>query len=717
MTPQVAAKTTGAEYYLCSEVEQAHLMLWSDSPNFVVMEAEKADDDLYYPKRPGGLRDGTVVSEGTMQTVETRGVPPRQQSTEQLGAAVSVETGFEQARSLHAQGKLDQAEQLYRAVLQADRTHIGSLHNLGILCLQRGQYDDTIPLTREVVRLRPDLPVAHLTLAVALRHLGRLEEAEMCCREALRLAPNYAKAHNTLGAVLTALRRWKEAGACCREALRLQPEYAEAHNNLGTALTALGRLDEAELCCREALRLKPRSAAAHNTLGGVLTALRRWKEAEACYREALRLQPEYAVADNNLGTALTALGRLDEAQRPQMNPDPLCYSMGGVELIYLPVRKQFVPIDDLDKFLSGFDVSGWVPEAVSALTKGLPIPPKIGKFQVNSFYRLPKHLRSCCISLANLQGRVTGPVIVLKGLEVLSPDLARFLQVLSRSLSTEHRLKFIEHFPLIEQKAPSALTLDEAFKEAEIALTIHRRLGRPISDVRLPLPIAIYEVGDEISARYSELTKLYTSHENAKAIERICQCGLGVYVYLYPSVPLRLFNTEDREVEPTITAHLEALGGSTKAFSTIDSWCVHAALLLSLNILPTTPLSRFRGSCLDINNVVLDGGFVDVGSCVIIGTDISDEFIIESLERSIHILSRSILRYICRGNLLSDTSLAPVSLIARYCFERLKSRLIANAQEGMQIDRRVLDYFALDLDAAALFDRLTPFVAAPGVND
>jgi hypothetical protein len=35
----------------------------------------------------------------------------------------------------------------------------------------------------------------------------------------------------------------------------------------------------------------------------------------------------------------------------------------------------------------------------------------------------------------------------------------------------------------------------------------------------------------------------------------------------------------------------------------------------------------------------------------------------------------------------------------------------------MQIDRRVLDYFALDLDAAALFDRLTPFVAAPGVND
>jgi Flp pilus assembly protein TadD/glycosyltransferase involved in cell wall biosynthesis len=232
----------------------------------------------------------------------------------QPNETVTAEAVFEQAGSLHVQGKLDQAEQLYRTILTFDPNHIGSLHNLAIICFQRGRYDDAVALTREVVRLGPDLAVAHNTLGVALRHLGRLEEAEACCREALRLAPAYAEAQNTLGDVLTALRRWKEAETCCREALHLAPEYAEAYSNLGTVLAALGRLEEAELCCREALRFKPGDAAALSNLGVVVLSLGRPEEAETCCRKAVKLQPGYAEAHNNLGTVLIALGRPQEAE-------------------------------------------------------------------------------------------------------------------------------------------------------------------------------------------------------------------------------------------------------------------------------------------------------------------------------------------------------------------------------------------------------------------
>jgi hypothetical protein len=38
----------------------------------------------------------------------------------QTNESVSVEAAFEQAGSLHMQGKLDQAEQLYRAIMQTD---------------------------------------------------------------------------------------------------------------------------------------------------------------------------------------------------------------------------------------------------------------------------------------------------------------------------------------------------------------------------------------------------------------------------------------------------------------------------------------------------------------------------------------------------------------------------------------------------------------------
>jgi protein O-GlcNAc transferase len=249
-----------------------------------------------------------------MRTVNTEGAPARRQSTNRPSETVSVETAFEQAGLLHTRGKLDHAEQVYRAILQYDRTHIGSLHNLGILCFQRGQYDDTIALTREVLRLRPDLALAHNTLAVALRHLGRLAEAEASCRDALRLQSHYAEAHNTLGDVLTAQRRWKKAEACYREALHLQPDYAEAHNNLGTVLTALNRLDEAESSCREALRLRPENVAALNNLATVLLGLGRPQEAEASCLEALAIRPDFVPAINNLSTVLIARRCPQEAE-------------------------------------------------------------------------------------------------------------------------------------------------------------------------------------------------------------------------------------------------------------------------------------------------------------------------------------------------------------------------------------------------------------------
>jgi protein O-GlcNAc transferase len=207
---------------------------------------------------------------------------------------IDVGAAFELACSLHMQGQLDRAEQLYRAVLQRERTHIGTLHNLAILCFQRGCYDEAVSLSRDAVRLQPELAVAHNTLGVALRHLGRIEEAEACCHEALRCAPDYAEAHNTLGDVLMAQRRWAEAEACYRAALRMQAGYAEAYNNLGAALTALGRLDEAERCCTEALRLKPANPAALINLANALALQKKLGEAAACFGFAAALKPDDA---------------------------------------------------------------------------------------------------------------------------------------------------------------------------------------------------------------------------------------------------------------------------------------------------------------------------------------------------------------------------------------------------------------------------------------
>ena len=203
---------------------------------------------------------------------------------------------FQQAVALHEQGRLDQAEHLYRVRLEADPADIGTLHNLAILCIQQGKYDDAAKLAREVLHLKPDLAVTHNTLGVALRHLGRLEEAEVCCREALRLAPEYAEAYNTLGDTLTAQGQYGEAERCCREALHLKADYVEAYNNLGNALGYLGRAKEAEICFREAVRLRPRNPIAYNNLGNVLIRQGKLAEASAAFGHAAALRPDDAHA-------------------------------------------------------------------------------------------------------------------------------------------------------------------------------------------------------------------------------------------------------------------------------------------------------------------------------------------------------------------------------------------------------------------------------------
>jgi tetratricopeptide (TPR) repeat protein len=209
---------------------------------------------------------------------------------------VAAEQAFRQAEALHSQGKLKQAEKLYRAILSGDAGHLGALNNLGIMCFQLGDYKSALTFTRDVIRQRPDSPAAYNTLAIIVKLAGRLVQAESYCREALRLAPAYAEAHNTLGDTLAALGRFAEAEACCREALRLIPNYVDAHNNLGIVLLSLGKPEEAEIHFREALRLKPGNAVALHNLFTTLNLQQRIGEVAAWLGRSITLESDFLSA-------------------------------------------------------------------------------------------------------------------------------------------------------------------------------------------------------------------------------------------------------------------------------------------------------------------------------------------------------------------------------------------------------------------------------------
>ena len=213
----------------------------------------------------------------------------------------------------HQAGRLQEAEALYRQILQVQPNHSDALHLLGVIAHQVGRHDVAVDYINKAIALNPRIAEYHNNLGEAYRVLGKLDKAAAHYQEALTLRPGSAETHNNLGNALKKQGKLEDAVAQYQLALAIRPGFSEAHNNLGVAFKEQGKLDEAVASYRQALALKPGFAEAHNNLGVALKEQGKLDEAVAQYQQALALNPAYAEAYNNLGAVLQDLGKLEEA--------------------------------------------------------------------------------------------------------------------------------------------------------------------------------------------------------------------------------------------------------------------------------------------------------------------------------------------------------------------------------------------------------------------
>ena len=241
---------------------------------------------------------------------------------------------IKQAINKHQDGKLDEAEKLYREILNNEPKNIDANHNLGVLLATRNQIEDALPLFKlatdinsnkeqfwanyinalikinkleeakiistKVIKLKPDFIVVHSTLGLILGKLGKLDEAEICYRRLIELKPELVDTYISLGAVLQKLNKLQDAETCCRKVLELKPESANACINLSAVLQNLNKLEEAETYCRKAIKLKPDYSEAYSNLGTILQNSANFDEAEKAYKKAIELKPEFIASHDNL---------------------------------------------------------------------------------------------------------------------------------------------------------------------------------------------------------------------------------------------------------------------------------------------------------------------------------------------------------------------------------------------------------------------------------
>lgn len=220
---------------------------------------------------------------------------------------------FEAAMRHHQAGQLQQAESLYRQILQATPNDAEALHGLGLIAYQVGQFQAAVDLMGRAIAARPGVARFHNHLAGALQGLGRLDEARAQFERALALNPQSATVLNNFGNLLRRVGRIEQAIDYFGRAIEASPAMVEARVNLAAALVDAGRADEAVVVAREAVSLHPALAEAHNNLANALKAAGHLEAAaeEAC--TSLRLKPNYRDANLTLGHIRSAQARHAEA--------------------------------------------------------------------------------------------------------------------------------------------------------------------------------------------------------------------------------------------------------------------------------------------------------------------------------------------------------------------------------------------------------------------
>jgi len=220
---------------------------------------------------------------------------------------------FKQAVEFHQKGLLEEAEPLYRYVLERLPGNFDALHLFGVLQVQRGRPDAAIHFIEQALKTDPTSVEALNHLGNAYLDLNRPKNALICYDRALSLKSDIALIHMNRGNALLDLRHPERALESYDRALQLEPQSAIINMNRGNALRSLKRNEDALSSYEKALEIEPNNPEALVNCGNALRDINRSEEGLECIRKALHIQPDLTSGLSALGDALQALARHEEA--------------------------------------------------------------------------------------------------------------------------------------------------------------------------------------------------------------------------------------------------------------------------------------------------------------------------------------------------------------------------------------------------------------------
>lgn len=230
---------------------------------------------------------------------------------------------LQQGRCLQAQGNYEEAEQLYRMILQREPQHLDANFQLGTLAFQLQQYNISMACMIQVLQQDKEHKRSYYYLARSLMFLEQFEKAKEFLAIAIQLDALWCPPYLALGSLYRKLGEQKaalhvydtalDAGiqntkllsnkANCllsvgdietaiqlyEEAIELQPKHFEIWNNKGQAQVLIGDLNGALQSLQQASSLDPGSAMVHRNIAYVYHQLQEHSLAKEHAETSLQL--------------------------------------------------------------------------------------------------------------------------------------------------------------------------------------------------------------------------------------------------------------------------------------------------------------------------------------------------------------------------------------------------------------------------------------------
>lgn len=171
------------------------------------------------------------------------------------------------SHDLKQQGYGEEAERIYRALLQWRSQENAARYLLGNLLARSRRLDQALEIYRQIPPQDKHFVEARIRTSAILKLQNRLKEAYEVLFECVKLHPGDGRLFLNMGKLLYDMGKYQAAVRAFERAVQLQPQDAQPHYLLGFMYNTLGREGWALAAWRKAVELAPNAHSLRYDLG------------------------------------------------------------------------------------------------------------------------------------------------------------------------------------------------------------------------------------------------------------------------------------------------------------------------------------------------------------------------------------------------------------------------------------------------------------------